>query len=314
MNASDSALSIYDHMQAAVDIVGQSPHSSNKIAATIAGPGFAHSQTNHWPKIIADTIGTQTQIGNSSGTIHAETACIFAASAAGHATRGASIFITDPPCPNCVKNMAEAGIQKLYIDHKGFDKDWAKRRADSFETMSMRIAAKAGLDVYVLYRKEQKFEVISQHMPGYKPAIENPAIIEPITETIEALIQRAHKEYEDEPFALVLASDTSGQKVSICVTRHPTIGYTSEDIDGKIGKYSFILEPLNRILMITAREGLSLVPEHTYSNRTPTSRELINYVGAGFKTLSIGDESQSRDDQGIVALNLLKKSKILNTI
>lgn len=313
MNEPDSK-TIYDHMQAAVDIVNDSPHPTNKIAATIAGDGFAYSRTNTWPKPITNAIGTDTRIGNSSGTIHAETACIFTAPQHGHKTKNASLFITDPPCPNCMKNMAEAGISKLYIDHKGFDKDWAKRRGESFDTMSMRVAAKAGMDVFVIYRQknnqEQKFEVISTHAAGYKPKIENPAKIAPCGNW-QATKSSAQSHYGDEPFALALATNTNGEKVSILVDRHPTIGYTYETVENKQDKYSFILQPINRLLMIAAKEGLTIDTDHIYSSRTPTSRELINFIGAGFNKLHIGNQEKSRDEGGIKALEKLINSKIL---
>ncbi len=327
-------------MQAAVDIVAQSPHPTNKIAATIAGDGWAFSRTNHWPAAIETTIGRDTDIGNSSGTIHAETACIFAAYAARHATRGASIFITDPPCPNCMKNIAEAGITKLYIDHKGFDKDWAKRRSDQFENMSLRIAAKAAIDVYVIYRKEQRFEIISKHAPNYKPAESHPPIIHPLKpsshgssvqasntstrldhtdkpcddENWKLLINKATTEYKNEPFATALATNQSGETIAITATLHPTIGYTPQDPLDKEGKYSFILQPLNRLLMIAAREGLSLSPNHIYSSRCPSSRELINFIGAGFTTLQIGNKQKARDQHGLLALEQLEENKTLNVI
>lgn len=308
MNAPDS--SIYQHMQAAVDIVNDSQHPTNKVAATVAngtkGEGFAISRTNQWPDAIANTIGTDTDIGNSSGTIHAETTCILAATK----TAGASLFITDPPCPNCMKNMAEAGITNLYIDHKGFDKDWAKRRGDSFENMSMRIAARAGMNVFVIYRKEQKYEIISEHPPGYKPEEVHPAIIEPC-DNWEDAIAKAKKTCKDEPFALALTTNENGETHSILVDRHPTIGYTTETVESKRGKYSFILQPLNRLLMTASKEGLSLNPEYIYSSRVPTSRELVNFVSAGFQALSIGDKVVSRDEFGLKALEQLQKANLL---
>ena len=310
MNASDSP-SIYDHMQAAVDIVGQSPHPTSKVAATIAGEGFAFSYTNHWPQIILDTIGQETRIGNSSGTIHAETYCIFSANKHGHPTKHAAIFVTDPPCPNCMKNIAEAGINKLYIDHKGFDKDWANRRGDQFEAMSMRIAEKAGIDVFVLYRKEQRFEIISKHHPNYKPSNEDPASIKTYTDWKKA-IDSAHKAYPKTPFALAFAKDKNSNALSLLVDSHPTIGYTSETVENKQGKYSFILQPLNRLLMIAAREGLKLDSQHIYSSRTPTSRELVNFIGAGQNTITIGNPELSRDEHGPAACKTLKEYNLLN--
>ena len=108
----------FDEMQRAVDIVGTSPHPANKIAATVfgldtTGQPFSVSRTNCWPQSIADRIGMDADIGDSSGTIHAETAAIFAAPV----TAGAALCVTDPFCPNCAKNIAEAGIRTIYIDH-----------------------------------------------------------------------------------------------------------------------------------------------------------------------------------------------------
>ena len=307
--------SIYNHMQSAVDIVASSPHPDNKIAATIAGTDetgapFAISRTNYWPEAIARTIGIDAAIGNSSGTIHAETACIL------HAPRtaGASLFITDPPCPNCMKNMAEAGIAKLYIDHKGFDKDWAARRGDSFQSMSMRIAEKAGLDVFVIYRKEQRFEIISRHPPGYKPTVENPPRIEKAQGPFEDFIQKTKAEMGEEPFVAAWAHDRTGEVFFLITTRHPTIGYTSETMEKRDIKYSFILHPLARALMIAAREGLKLDPAHLYSSRVPTARELVNLVGAGIDKIQIGDLESARDDDALTALGQLSKAGILQIL
>ena len=303
--------SIYKDMQAAVDIVNSSPHPTNKIAATIAGEGFTFSCTNHRPPAIETTIGTDTKIGNSSGTLHAETSCIIKALKEGQTTKDANIFITDPPCPNCMKNMAEAGIAKLYIDHKGFDKDWSKRRGESFENMSMRIAQKAGIDIYTIYRKEERFEIIWHHPADYKPAIENPAIIEACDDW-EKTINTARINHKNEPFAIARAQDKTGEAIAIKVTRHPTIGYTDDTVEHNRGKYSFILEPLNRVIMTAAKEGLTLDPEHIYSSRVPTSRELINYVGAGFTKLQIGDTTKARDEHGPLALKQLSDAGVLN--
>ena len=299
-------------MKAAVDIVSSSPHPTNKIAATIANnQGFSSNQVNHWPKSIEDLVGCETYIGNSSGTIHAETACLFAANKGGHKTQGVSIFITDPPCPNCMKNLAEAQISKLYIDHKGFDKDWAKRRGDHFENMSMRIAQRAGMDVLVIYRKEQRFEIISRHAPGYTPAIENPPIIEKTSAAFEDLIIQAQKRNHDEPFALALAKDLKGQRVLIEAACHPTIGYTSQTLEHPDNKYSFILQPINRLLMNAARKGLKIESKYVYSSRVPTSRELVNMIGAGLMQIQIGNLDKSRDEHGLRALELLKNKQII---
>ncbi|MCD8520448.1 MAG: hypothetical protein LRY57_04065 [Alphaproteobacteria bacterium] len=195
-------------MQRAVDIVLTSPHPTNKIAATLSGKtedglDFCISSTNSWPDAILNTIGHGEKIGNSSGTIHAETECILKAPA----TNGASLFITDPPCPNCVKNMAEAGIKKLYIDHKGFEKDFALRRGDDFSGLSLPLCQEAGMDVYEIRRKEQIITLLqkgkhstadSLHKDGFflKP-LPSPA-------TLNGFIKEAHRALASRPFAAAL--------------------------------------------------------------------------------------------------------------
>jgi len=131
-------------MDAARNSAPRSLHPTNKIAAALWQtdlPNQAIIKTNEWPQIILDNFDQNQKIGNSSGTIHAETNAILNAE---FATDGSSICITDPFCPNCAKNMVEAGIKNIYIDEAGFDGDFFKRRGGEFETMSMRICQHAG--------------------------------------------------------------------------------------------------------------------------------------------------------------------------
>lgn len=174
------SLSPYDQMQKAVDIVGDSPHPTNKIAATLAGTdkggrAFSVAHNNYWPDPIRQNIGTEIKIGNASGTLHAETACVIHSPGP---TNDSQLFVTDLPCPNCVKNLAEAGIKTLYIDHKGFDKDYAQRRGHHFSNMSMRICEKAGISVYKIFRKDKKLESILEISADYVPPVEKPPHVE----------------------------------------------------------------------------------------------------------------------------------------
>lgn len=306
------------HMQHSVDIVLNSDHPTSKVAATITGQDnsgdtYIISRTNHWPDVIKDKIGTKTRIGSSSGTIHAETDCILSAPG----TDGAEIYITDPPCPNCVKNMAEAGIKALYIDHKGFDKDFAQRRGDDFETMSMRICEKAGIAVYVVFRKEHRVETVFEPTDKYIPATENPVITNDCnpwndTDDFKRAIMSLTDLFSKNPIACALAIDTAGKHRLIGASTHPVAGYTSDTIGEQEGKYSYILQPLNRIMMNASRYGLRLDKNHVFSSRVPTSRELVNFIGAGFNHLHIGNTSESRDEEALEALEQLRNAKILD--
>lgn len=292
-------------MQAAVDIVNTSPHPANKIAATIAGKDqqgqdFALSFTNKWPEPIRHKIGTDTRIGNSSGTIHAETVCLLSAPI----TQGAAMFVTDPPCPNCVKYMAEAGIKTLYIDHKGFDKDFAQRRGDDFTHMSMRICEHAGISVYELWRKEEKIVPILEVPEYYIPPEENPVRIED-ENTAPAPI-------ESDIYAHAIATDKGGKRRRIMAALHPIIGYTFDTVERTSDKYSFYVQPVTRVLMNAKRHGLTIEPDSLYSSTVPTARQLVNMVGAGLTTITIGDMTKSRDEFGPMALKQLINAGILN--
>lgn len=50
-----------------------------------------------------------------STAVHAEARLIAAAARAGRATEGASMYVTDFPCPPCAKLIAGAGIARLYF-------------------------------------------------------------------------------------------------------------------------------------------------------------------------------------------------------
>lgn len=361
-------LSPFELMQNAVEIVNTSPHVTNKIAATLSGTKngvpYNLSRTNYWPPEILEHFGTEARIGNSSGTIHAETACILASPQ----TENADLFITDIPCPNCVKNMAEAGIGRLFIDHKGFNKDFALRRGHHFKTMAMQILEKAGISVYEIWRKEQRIVPILEMPENFVPASEKPPRIQELSSqdpdkaVFEREIKAAQNIYDGEPFALALAENVNGSTYIISAQTHLVIGYTedseehsnsrhctvssvqstkkpadytyslhapntrnkacndamSQNTDAKAknlengqDKYSFYLQPANRILMTASRHGLKLRPGFFFTSQVPTSREWVNLVGAHINQITIGDHTKSRDTHGLTALEQLKKSKII---
>lgn len=306
-------------MQHAVDIVGGSPHPDNKIAATLFGDGWAVSRTNHWPAIIAERIGMDEDIGNSSGTIHAETDCILNAPAP---TQGASLCITDPFCPNCAKNIAEAGVSTIYIDHKGFDKDFFKRRSGHFATMSMYICERAGINVFEINRKEQKITPILEIPAGYVPVEDAPVDIEPLQTATDAvlrqLVMRTARVHRRRKFAIAIAANGKGDLLAVIARAHAVRGFTMQDSSDEMtvmsqdGKYSYIQEPVNRVLMHMARRGLTLVGDYLFCSQVPTSREQVNLVGATIKRITVGDLRKSRDTFGFLAMDALRKAGILD--
>lgn len=294
-------------MQSAVDCVSASEHPSNKVAATLAGVNaqgaLCHiSRTNYWPAPIKEKLGTDARIGNSSGTVHAETACLLELCTGTSAPlTNLEMFVTDLPCPNCVKNMAEAGVKALYIDHKGFSKDFARRRGHHFENMSLRICESAGIAARRIHRKEKRVEPILEIPEDYSAPDENPVGISPLPPIMTP----------EEPFASCRAHNAAGEILWMSATAHPAIGFTSETLEEAEGKYSFIIQPVNRLLMAAVRQGLKPEPGSLYSSRVPSARELVNMIGAGIRAVSIGDLASFRDKDGPAALKLLTERKVL---
>lgn len=307
---------LFTLMQQAVDIVGASQHPSNKIAAVLSGKDlngepFTIARYNYWPEIIREKLGAETRIGNSSGTVHAETACLLHAPM----TNESSLFVTDPPCPNCVKNMVEAGVKKLFIDHKGFDKDFAARRGVDVKNMSLEICRKAGISVYKIFRKDQKIEPIIEIPAGYSPAIEKPARIERLLDAagndmFRTVLQNESGYYKDRPFAMAIAEGKLAGASMISAEVHPVAGFTSKAFSHD-EKYNFLLQPLHRVLMTAARYGLKINRGYIYSSRVPTARELVNLTGAGFTRIHIGNPQEGRDEHSLAALKQLTDAEII---
>ncbi len=315
-----TALDPFEQTQKAVDIVNTSPHPANKIAATIFGSdkdrgAFSFSRTNYWPKPLVDNFGIETRIGNSSGTIHAETACLLAAPV----TEGARICVTDPFCPNCAKNIAEAGISTIYIDHKGFDKDFAERRGHHFESLSMQIVERAGISVYEIRRKERKIVPILEVPESYKPFNDSPVDMESVAAADEHELRNfvalKRPEHKGRRVAMAIARSSRGKFFGMVARAHPAIGYSWEsdgdDIEKMHGQYSLILEPMNRLMMTAARTGMKLISGLIYSSGVPTAREQVNMLGAGLSEIFVADLLNARDEDAFQAMRLLGGKRLI---
>ncbi|MFN3828068.1 MAG: deoxycytidylate deaminase [Micavibrio sp.] len=312
-----------EEMQKAVDIVNDSPHPVNKVAATLFGfdrqkREFSVSRTNYWPEIIDARLGTETDVGDSSGTIHAETACILDAPL----TESTSLCITDPPCPNCAKNIAEAGIKEIYIDHKGFTKDFSARRGDAFSNMSMQIFEKAGISVYQLWRKEGRIEPILLIDKNYAPANESPLEYERLYGDINRkyfndFVERMRHRHRGRRFACAIGRDrVSGNIFAMTARSHPVIGYSmthdAQLLRDSENKYNYMLEPMNRLIMGAARIGAKLIDGMIFCTNIPTSREQVNLIGAGITRLYVEFPNKALDEAAIMAKRTVTNARIID--
>lgn len=313
-------------MQEAVDIAPESLHPTSKVGATIFGvdangENYALSYTNHWPERIANAFGhdVKVRIGNASGTIHAEATCILRAPF----TEAASLCVTDPLCPNCVKYAIEAGIKDIYIDATGFEGDYYRRHKQEFDVMSLDMCRRAGISVYVVNREDGTIERISKDVPeGYVPSEDSPVQYSRIEKPSEPVFQEAIVESAEEHYgrnyALAFAQNKDGDYVCLVARAHVVPGRSMsnaedrKEMEENTGKYSYILEPVDRLLMYARRKGLTLCDGYIYSSQVPTAREQVHLVGAGIGGILVGDVTRSRDEAGIAAMQLLKSHRVLS--
>lgn len=306
----------FDAMQAAVDIVLTSPHATSKVAASLFNETVIVARTNHWPERISTELGTEKRIGNSSGTVHAEVQCVLDFP---EATEGASLCVTDPFCPNCAKNIAEAGIKAIYIDHKGFDKDFAQRRGSEFSSMSLRIAARAGISIYEVNRKDKTIRPILEIPDGYEAPEDNPIKIEKAHSLDLPLLVSKVKVIAPR-WACGYARDRANVLYALTASAHAAIGYSEHDpedrekISQPEGKYNFYLEPLTRLMMGASRHGLKLVDGQIWASCIPTAREQVNMVADRLSQIYVGDLHLCRDADGIDARLTLEGAGILKFI
>lgn len=315
---------IFSHMRAVQRESLRSPIPGYKIGALIEGKDrmgheFVIQRTNHWPNIIRETLGVKKKIGNSSPTIHAETAVL---TASPHAVEGADLYITDPPCPNCMKNIAEAGIKNLYIDQGGFDRKYYKKNKNHVDNISIEIAKRAGISIYHVNTLREEIITAYEAPQKSSPVNDSPIEIEPINKEGAALfddaIDVATQAHKQRKHVVACVQGPMENKFLLTVRSHLVVGYSAEDkqdvplINKAPGeKYGYIQEPVNRLLMFMARKGYSLVDGYLYCSIVPTSREQVNLVGAGIKRITIGDIQKSRDGYGLKAMETLKNSEIL---
>ncbi len=306
----------FDAMQAAVDIVLTSPHATSKVAASLFNDTTLIARTNHWPEKISSELGTEQRIGNSSGTVHAEVQCVLDFP---EPTDGASLCVTDPFCPNCAKNIAEAGIKKIYIDHKGFDKDFAQRRGNEFSSMSLRIAARAGISIFEVNRKDKTITPILESPDDYEAPEDNPIKLERahgldlphLVSSVKVIAPR---------WACGYARDQGNVLYALIASAHAAIGYTEHDpadrekISQPEGKYNFYLEPLTRLMMGASRHGLKLVDGQIWASCIPTAREQVNMVAGHLSQIYVGDLHMCRDADGLDARLTLERAGILKFI
>ncbi len=310
----------FEIMKLALETEEQSEHKTHKVGALLYKDGQKITRHNFWPFELEKHIGRYEKLGSSSTTVHAEMAVIIASKN----TENASIYITDLPCPNCAKLITEARISIVYIDAHTHNTPLGLKIKPYFDNVSIPIFKNAGIAVYEMNEPKQTInEIIPPPNDNMLRAIHRPihkVLLEHSDINMEKFIEisKAQKNnvinINNTNYATCYAKSSLGHYVFLHAMPALTIGLSKQNAQEVIknqDKYEPTLQPINRLLIACARYGLSIDPDYIYSSQTPTAREFVNMIGAGYTSLYIGDETKCRDEYGLMALEQLKKHNII---
>lgn len=297
----------------------QSANETYKIAAKLHlvdtdGSVISFSRPNiklHILKPALDNFGT---IGGTSDTIHAETAVIMGAPI----TDNGDLYVTDPVCPNCMKNAIEAGIKRIFIDSAGFEKPWYQKRKDYFDHISLKLAEFAHLEIYTVDPDKREIKPLVQKSTTSDSAATQSEPVKlrkvPRNARMEDFIRNAKKQYAGKSFALGIGRNANGQKILIqaCEAYTPGLDDNMTTDIREIqkhnfeNKYSLKSDPVTRLMMSASRHGLSLRGSHLYCSHLPSARCQVNAVGYGIEDIQIDqgiDNAVNPDMETAAALN-----------
>lgn len=307
-------------MHKALATEAKSLHPDHKVGALIYktdknGQEQITARHNFWPGPLLEKLGTEKKLGNASTTVHAEVAAILTAPV----TEDAEIYITNFPCPNCAKMIAESRIKKVYIDfHTHQNTPLGKKMHPFFESVSKPILESANIAVEEILYPRHATRTIIKTNPARAIKVSNPVqqtLIDNMSaKTFQTAISQAQKKYPKSNFALCFAQSPLQSTYLLLAQKDFSLGMDerkAKEILSTQDKYTPSIQPMNRVLATAARLGLRIMPEYVYSAHTPTSREWVNLIGANLTTITIGNPSQCRDHYGLEALETLKKNKII---
>ncbi len=307
----------FDRMKRARKAEAQSPHPTHQVGALIAGIDldgnpFEVSHFNFWPFALVKHFGKDIKLGNASTTIHAELATLFKAPR----SENADIYITDLPCPNCSKTIAEAGIKNVYIDTHTHNTPLGRKIKPFFDAVSLFLFEKAGIGVFEVDLEKGTINTLSAADPK-RFSIDKPEQVFALNAapSQSSFMQEIEKRRPDTAFAACAARDEHGHHFIILAKTEIPAGLTKDDaqaIRSSQNKYMPSLQPINRLIALAAKHGLQISKRFVFSSRTPTSREFVNLIGADITHLIIEDKTQCRDEWGLSALSALQKVPIID--
>jgi deoxycytidylate deaminase len=285
-----------------------SPHDTNKIAAglLLESGALLSVQTNYFPDRIKDNIDENGRFGNTSGSIHAETAVLlnFNQTQKRSIPDNTAMLVTDPPCPNCIKNMIIAGIKNIYIDHDGFEKDFAQRRLDDFRNLSIPIATAHGVRLFETFVDTGLCVPLNTIAMMQRPIYEQ---AQNLTIPLDSWIENLKDIHKNTAFVAVQITDPNALELpnqALCVTQRDLMRGLESD------KYTSLVEPLTGLFMLAARFGFE-IKNPVYSSRIPSARELVNAMGIEGIEIQTDNYHPARDAESEKIWNMFYRPKCM---
>ncbi|MES2728619.1 MAG: hypothetical protein V4621_00790 [Pseudomonadota bacterium] len=305
-------------MQLTRALAEDSTHTTFKIAATLRGQDpqglpFVISRTNFCPCAF-ESLPANTYFGDSSTSIHAETAVIFNSAR----TEGADLYVTDPICPDCMKNVITAGIRAAYIDTSGYAKPYARRAGHTFIEMSHVMAHHAGIPVYMVDCAAGQITCLNDLrddataiLPAQQTTALGPILTHGEERNFAAHVLHLQDRWPDQDFATAQAVNAASQIVFLTVTPDIIAGHAGDPSVIMEGKHNYIQRPLMRLLLTAKRMGLRLIMDTVTCSDLPSSRDMVNFIGIGGRQIRILNTKKSRDAHAVAAFDLLRSGNFL---
>lgn len=284
-----------EHMQAmanTVNLVQNSKHPTNKVATSVYGSNFksesfTSAHTNTCPHEIQEIIKIKGRIRERSGYIHAELNALMGCKPG---WQSLALTVTDPPCPNCMKNIVDAGVTSVFIDAKGFKKDFYQRRRFEFDLISKRIAKFAGISLYVLNRKKNEIHPILLDQEISEVAVDQERWeLFPDNLNQQELLKK--KGLQKSVTAYV--QDLSSKRYLACSSETLPGNMSQEEADALLSdsrlskRYNFKNFPILSIILLSLRKGFLLDKEIFHLNFEPSSLDLVYIIAFGIEKISL---------------------------
>ncbi|MFP4386771.1 MAG: deaminase [Alphaproteobacteria bacterium] len=305
------------NMAHALKTAEKSPHPTHKVGAllSLTAQELHHSIAcyNDWPETLARHIGKANKLGNASNTLHAEIATLCKAQIATH---GASLYLTNLPCPNCTKALSEAGIADIYFDSNAYNTPLGLKMRTYFEQASKLILKQAGKGLHEINLDHNTIRTLLRPAP-FKTDTQKTLKAQISRATQEIFSKhfenaRAHFQNDPAPFTATIAKDKQNKTHYFLAaqTCYPA-GLEKRDIEHIHtiqDKYEAFHQPFNRLLSHCAFHGLRIEKQYLRTTQIPTAREFVNMIGYSIRTITIENKEKYRDASCLEAYRQLKET------